>query len=37
MHVRILLRITRNNDTPDVADEITAFEKMVERPGDLEL
>jgi len=37
MHVRILLQITGNDATPGVADEIAAFEKMVERPEDLGL
>jgi hypothetical protein len=37
MHVRILLQITGDYDTSGAADEIAAFEKMVERPEDLGL
>src|SRR5271165_5513650 len=37
MHVRILLQVTGNDGSPGVADEITAFEKTVERPEDLGL
>ena len=37
MHVRILLQITGDDSTVGVTEEVTAFEKQVERPEDLGL
>jgi hypothetical protein len=37
MHVRILLQVTGHDGSPGAIDEITAFEKTVERPEDLGL
>jgi len=37
MHVRILLQITTDDGAAGVAEEITTFEKQVERPEDLGL
>ncbi len=37
MHVRILLQITADDSTVSVTEEVTAFEKQVERPEDLGL
>ena len=37
MHVRILLQITADDSTVGVSEEVTAFEKQVERPEDLGL
>ncbi len=37
MHVRILLQITAGDSTVGTVEEVTAFEKQVERPEDLGL